>query len=151
MTKETAKECSTCKIIKELSEFYKRADRGKCTYRSQCKSCHKARSWAGRDKRKHRVISYKHQLKRNYNLSVDGFNQRFKKQAGKCLICESRLENIFLEVEGKRASVDHDHKTGEIRGLLCNSCNSGLGYLKDDLDLLMRAIDYLENPYETSF
>lgn len=62
-------------------------------------------------------------------------------QKGKCAIC-STLHNP-AEKKG-RLYVDHDHKTGAIRGLLCGHCNSGLGYFEDDIDLLINAMEYLE-------
>jgi hypothetical protein len=41
--------------------------------------------------------------------------------------------------------VDHDHNTGAVRGLLCHSCNTGLGHLGDSVETLARALDYLQN------
>jgi hypothetical protein len=58
-------------------------------------------------------------------------SQRFR-----CLIC-----NAFLSVS---ASVDHDHRTGQVRGLLCFSCNNGLGSFKDSVELLQRSLEYLK-------
>jgi hypothetical protein len=43
-------------------------------------------------------------------------------------------------------NIDHDHKTGQVRGLLCSGCNTGLGHLGDDIQGLKRALEYLENP-----
>ncbi len=62
-------------------------------------------------------------------------------QDGCCAICKS-------SDPGRKKSqwfcVDHDHKTGEVRGLLCNSCNAGLGFLKDSIETLAQAIIYLK-------
>lgn len=55
-----------------------------------------------------------------------------------CSICHETC------VTGQRLSVDHDHATGEIRGLLCRRCNSGIGHFRDRIDLLHRAVEYLE-------
>lgn len=59
--------------------------------------------------------------------------KRFETQKGRCVICER---------EGKLV-INHDHKTGLMRGLLCNKHNAGLGMFEDDINLLQKAIDYL--------
>ena len=79
----------------------------------------------------------KNNLKRKYGLLFQDYNQLFELQNGKCLICNN--------IENKRLlSVDHDHKTGKIRGLLCSNCNTGLGNFKDNSILLEKAIKYLK-------
>jgi hypothetical protein len=62
------------------------------------------------------------------------------RQDFKCAICGGDF--IFA----KSVAIDHNHQTGTIRGALCNRCNVGLGYFKDDVELLQKAIDYLNNP-----
>ena len=141
--------CSSCKEEKSLDCFYKRSD-SESGYRSQCKDCHKAGFWRTRDKVKHRKVSYKSQLLKRYNIGVEVFNEMFRLQDGKCLICASDLENIFLDKSGSPVAVDHNHTTGQIRGLLCKNCNSGIGYLKDSRSLLEKAIRYLEVTDENS-
>jgi hypothetical protein len=69
-------------------------------------------------------------------------------QNGRCAIC--------METPDKQLHVDHNHYTGLIRGLLCGKCNAGIGLLKDDSDLCMRATQYLgvqvdENEWATEF
>ena len=51
---------------------------------------------------------------------------------------------------GGRFHIDHDHSTGKVRGLLCTACNMGLGLFKDDPEMLLRAIDYLEDAISTN-
>lgn len=68
-----------------------------------------------------------------YGISMEEFEKLAKRQAWRCAICEQK----------KKLSVDHDHQTGEIRGLLCASCNCGLGYFQDDPGLLASASSYL--------
>lgn len=60
-------------------------------------------------------------------------------QGHKCAICEQPEKN------GKSLSIDHDHDSGKVRGLLCNNCNRALGLLKDDKEMLSKAIHYLSN------
>ena len=65
-----------------------------------------------------------------------------KAQGGKCAICREK-ETRKRRGRIARLSVDHDHSTGDIRGLLCTRCNTAIGLLEDDITLLKNAIDYL--------
>jgi hypothetical protein len=78
-------------------------------------------------------------LKRNHGITIEQYNQMFVNQGGLCTICKEH------PAENTRLSVDHDHKTGKIRGLLCIRCNAGLGHFKDEINLLLNAIKYLSN------
>lgn len=73
-------------------------------------------------------------LKRRYGLTEAEVSQMIQAQGGTCAVCW----------EGKPEHVDHDHVTGEIRGILCFNCNGGLGQFKDDVSRLINAIAYLE-------
>lgn len=69
----------------------------------------------------------------------------FEKQNGVCAICKKPETAKKQSGNGiKRLSVDHDHTTGAIRGLLCMYCNTALGKFKDDIEILKSAIVYLE-------
>jgi hypothetical protein len=78
-------------------------------------------------------------LKYHYDITLERFNELLAEQGGVCAICKK------LEVTSrtKRLVVDHDHKTGRVRGLLCHRCNCGLGYFKDDSSLISGALSYL--------
>ena len=76
----------------------------------------------------------------SYGLTIDQYNAMNIKQAGRCAICAGP------PVHHKRLSVDHDHGTGRVRGLLCTECNSGLGFFKDNVLILERAVQYLKRP-----
>lgn len=71
-----------------------------------------------------------------YGLTASEFEALLEKQHSQCPIC---LNGLIASPH-----IDHDHTTGRVRGLLCPSCNKGLGFLADDVDRLWRAIDYLE-------
>ena len=74
---------------------------------------------------------------RLYGLSLEAYQELLAQQGGVCAICGSP--------PGKRAlAVDHDHVTGEVRALLCTRCNVGIGGFRDDPQLLVAAIAYLE-------
>ena len=93
---------------------------------TKCKSCYAqaSRRW---------------KLKHRYNITTDEYAQRLKQQHGKCAICHGDCPT------GKQLAVDHDHKTGAVRGLLCTRCNVALGHLGDSVELLARAIVYLSS------
>lgn len=59
-------------------------------------------------------------------------------QNGSCAICGKK------ETESKKLVVDHNHKTGKVRGLLCHSCNTALGLVKEDIEILKKMIKYIE-------
>lgn len=78
----------------------------------------------------------------NYGITPDDFNQMWEDQDGKCAVCFTRLTPRGRN--GNSATVDHNHKTGEIRALLCRSCNHAIGQLKDSPAVLESAIKYLK-------
>lgn len=64
-------------------------------------------------------------------------------QNGLCAIC-NKPETAFMKTKTMFLAVDHDHATGEVRGLLCTNCNNGLGRFNDNIELLQKAIQYIE-------
>ncbi len=89
---------------------------------------------------------HEYQLKRKFGITIKQYEDMFKNQKGACAICggvEKTKHNITKEI--RRLSIDHSHKTGKVRGLLCNACNTGLGKFKERYDLLAKAILYLAN------
>lgn len=79
-------------------------------------------------------------LHQRYKLSKEDYNNLLVSQQEKCAICGKNADSGI-----RRLAIDHDHKTGNIRGLLCNSCNLGLGMFKDKIKNLQEAIKYLKN------
>jgi hypothetical protein len=77
-------------------------------------------------------------IKQRYGLTKEQYNEMFMKQDGKCAICKKHQTELT-----KSLCVDHDHKTGAVRGLLCYSCNTILGQADDNIVLLQAAINYL--------
>lgn len=91
----------------------------------------------------HRALN----LLRRYGITEEEYQDILKKQKSKCAICGSGKpipSKHSKDGSPQRLAIDHCHKTGKVRGLLCFSCNRGLGYLKDSPKLLNKAIDYLE-------
>lgn len=142
------KQCTKCLSVKTLEHFTKRGDYPD-RYRSQCKECTRSSNnnryhtkYAGPS---HRKRGYKHVLKNKYGLTPQEFSSLLESQESECLICSSKLEDMFKHTEGKRAVVDHCHDTGKVRGILCGTCNTGIGNLQDSTKLLEKAIEYLKN------
>lgn len=81
-------------------------------------------------------------LKYNYGLDGETYQQMFEQQHGLCAICY-RPERAIRNGRLARLSVDHDHSTGKLRGLLCNSCNHAIGKLLDSPALCFDAAYYL--------
>ena len=79
-------------------------------------------------------------LRHKYKLGLDAYESLLMAQRWGCAICGGVNENK------RRLSVDHDHRTGRVRGLLCNPCNLAIGWMRDNPDRLRAAASYLENP-----
>jgi hypothetical protein len=73
---------------------------------------------------------------------LEEYRDLYVQQNGMCALCGQRDQGIGGKYDGLH--VDHDHRTGKIRGLLCNTCNRALGLFKDDQTVLERAVRYLE-------
>lgn len=133
------KYCNKCNIEKDITEFYERKS-GRDGYRNDCKSCHSIRAtkYYFSHKEHHRKASRRYSLKVEYGMSLEEYEARSQEQKFLCKICGKP------QSKERGLAVDHDHQTGEVRGLLCNTCNSALGGFQDDVDLLKRAINYLE-------
>jgi len=134
------KVCSKCKIEKELSEYHKRSNRP-CGVRSICKQCYKNDYPKTMKRREGYTRNY--DLFKSYKITTEQYNQKLEKQNNRCAICfktaKEKNQNFKLNL-----CVDHDHKTGEIRGLLCDGCNRALGMFKDSVEILNNAMNYLK-------
>lgn len=82
-------------------------------------------------------------LKRHYNITIEDYKRMFREQKGKCEICNKKETAKDSYNKLKRLSVDHNHKTGNVRGLLCQRCNTGVGYFMESIESLKGAIKYL--------
>ena len=93
-------------------------------------------------------IGQKHHLKTRYGLTKEEYQSKLEKQNYCCAICG---KDVTENIKGKThvaLTVDHNHNTGQIRDLLCHTGNTGLGYFKDDSNLLIRASKYLNKHIE---
>jgi DNA-binding CsgD family transcriptional regulator len=85
---------------------------------------------------------------RRHGCTAAEYQELLVAQGGKCAICDAPAGHQSCRGKVCRLSVDHDHKTGTIRGLLCNNCNRGLGRFQDSVKLLIKAARYLQRGRE---
>jgi hypothetical protein len=90
------------------------------------------------NKERHLIWERRYQFKKKYGITLDQYQNMFNLQEGKCAICGIHQDELT-----RALYIDHDHCTENIRGLLCHKCNSILGYVNDDINLLENAIKYL--------
>ena len=129
------KTCSKCKQTKALTEFSVRSA-AKDGRRWQCKSCDQKYRLANQDE----IREYHYQNR--YGISLEQYEEKLKEQDYSCAICGSKhTSNDRM----KRLVVDHNHNTGEVRGLLCHACNVAIGAAKEQEDILMACISYLRS------
>jgi len=135
---ETGRECSECGQFKLWPEFHKRKDLS-TGHASHCKTCRKKRTRLDTENGSIR----NRELKRQYGITLDGYYKLLKSQDDGCAICGATESGVRQNGVVLYLSVDHNHETGEIRGLLCQKCNAMLGMANDDPVILRTAIEYL--------
>jgi hypothetical protein len=119
----TKMRCSCCGELKDKTEDnFHVSKKSKFGFRRMCKECHK-------------VAQRKRHLSNRYDLTVDEYDKMIDDQNGKCLICGNAY----------KLYVDHDHSTGKVRGLLCDGCNRGIGFLQESKTNLLNSIKYLDS------
>lgn len=141
--------CTKCKETKSHNEFRK--------INSHCRTCERA--WHARNyiNKKDKILAknaewrkanpkevIKHArnaLLRQYGITQDQYDAFLVSQGYKCAICESIDAG---RKTSKQFLVDHCHKTGRVRGLLCHKCNAAIGMLKESRKILEKAIEYLK-------
>jgi hypothetical protein len=134
------KKCSKCGEIRSVKSFTRRSAR-KSGKASWCKSC--LNKWRvdarAKNPKSFQDYEFARGLRRNYGMTVDQYNKMLIDQK-ECCDCCGQHQSKFK----RRLHVDHDHETGQIRGLLCTECNPAIGYLKHSIDRLEMAIRYLK-------
>ena len=143
--------CKTCGVKKPLEEMTKDS-KSQDGRRHKCKSCHSNYmveyyyNNPDKTKEKNRINSKTRPAWKRHHISEDKFNELMKRYGGMCHACKTRKATV----------VDHDHsccpyKSGSrscgecVRGLLCHWCNSALGHVKDDRNILLSMVDYLDS------
>jgi Recombination endonuclease VII len=125
--------CSDCQAFQPFAAF-PRNRATKDRYATYCKPHQYAR--VNRSREKVHGGSRHYHLVRRYGIGAVDVEALITRQGGACIIC--------LRALGQKPHVDHDHTTGEVRGVLCFNCNGGLGQFRDDKEVLLRAVRYLD-------
>lgn len=159
------KRCRDCGAEKPVEEFYKDSAR-RDGRTAACKTCElerrhawyqanreraiaTARAWQERNPERYRATQERYRqvrrseqrtyhLRRTFGLTLDEYDALLAAQDGECAICGNPPQ------DGQFLHVDHNHETGDIRGLLCVRCNNALGQLREDVAVAQRAVEYLE-------
>ncbi len=137
------KKCNKCFEVREITEFYiAYHQNGRDVYSSNCKQCNIgiSSSWRKKNPKRNKEIYRKHALKKKYNISIEEYERLEILQNHLCSICKRPQKKSNHEL-----CVDHCHRTGKLRALLCHRCNTCLGLLSDDLDTVRNMISYLES------
>lgn len=152
--------CIGCRKNRTIDNFHK-MKRSKRGYGSRCKDCanlykreyrkknpEKFQEYYNRERQ--RDLNYERYrdsyYKYSYGITLEEYDKLMILQNNKCAIClksETIVDNRTKQV--RRLSVDHNHETGKVRGLLCKNCNVGLGLFKENLNIIHNLIKYLEN------
>jgi hypothetical protein len=133
--------CKACALVanaKYYAEHSKEINAHQTKYRAEYPEkvrAHQAKWYTGHPE-KARVGARKQNLASKYNITIEEYDIILAKHNGVCAICGN-------PPNGRRLAVDHNHTTGEVRGLLCYKCNTGLGCFNDSLGILAKAIEYL--------
>lgn len=133
--------------MKNRDRLLEKAKNNRLKNKDRCIAATKRWSEMNPDKR--RLIYLKSRLKIKYNITADVYFSLLENQSGVCAICFSPETKIINNNKNIAIlAVDHDHKTGKIRGLLCKSCNIAIGSMKDSIDRLLSAATYLRERSE---
>ena len=122
--------CKRCNEERTIDQFYK-------NNKSTCKECLKEKT--REYKRSNVGYHRKSMLMKTYGLTLEDFDRMLKEQDYGCAICGSKSSG-----DSHSFRVDHNHETGEVRGLLCNPCNLTLGNAKECSKRLRSCAEYLE-------
>jgi hypothetical protein len=143
--------CRRCNTEKTKEEFFgnvKRSD-GVSTYCKPCQLEYQRQRYNNPENHKQHKLdrniylknrknsTRKWYLKTTYGLTPEEYDNLYAKYNGKCYIC--------LQTKDYYLHVDHDHKTGKIRGLLCGNCNRAIGLFLDNYETVVRAANYLKD------
>jgi hypothetical protein len=134
LLKEGKSYCPKCNQVKQIDEFNKDIH----TFTGYAVYCKECSNLIGHSRyRKHKEKYQNYRLLKKFKITTGEYKSLFDAQNNSCAICQ-------VPWDGKKfMPVDHDHKTGKIRGILCDDCNLGLGKFNDSHEMLLKAAHYL--------
>lgn len=126
---------------------YRRVNRQAISLRNREKYCNEDE--IARAKRQ--ISAYRVKLRNAFGMTFEQYEALEAQQKGLCAICNKPEDELSHKAKSvRRLSVDHDHKSGRVRGLLCRACNCGIGLLNDDPAILTNAIEYIKHHATTN-
>jgi|DEB19_MinimDraft_3_1074340.scaffolds.fasta_scaffold28849_5 hypothetical protein len=144
-------ECTACKRVLPAEKYYWKRTGVRNSH--QCRDCYQVArrpyqiaymARIGKEKQRERYDPEKRaeSVVKSYGLTLQKYDEILARQNGGCAICGSKVAKTK---RNGRFCVDHDHETGEVRGLLCAPCNRGIGLLQDNPEILQAGATYLRN------
>lgn len=133
----THKTCTKCGLQQPVTEFYKRYNRKIGT--SRCRTCLSAEAAIKTDGRYRQMRNWYLMTRRG--ITLEEYERRLAEQGGVCAICNEAPEGSNRAA--KLLHVDHNHKTGAVRGLLCIRCNQVIGHARDSVAMILKMAEYV--------
>jgi hypothetical protein len=132
--------CNVCDTLKPFEVFYNIKTKALSSTCNECRAINQARRI--KPKTKVDTVKYRNDLCKRYNISSEQYNFMLELQNGTCSICG---KTDIRNGQSIHLSIDHCHKTGKIRALLCGRCNMVLGLVNDDVSVLNNMIKYCKH------
>jgi hypothetical protein len=140
------KTCRICGVEKDVTDFYKKAryvlyTNSPAGFSHDCIPCDREKA------RKKRIENPDYQrafdLRGKFGISIAEYDSMLAAQGERCGICQRHQSEL-----SRRLAVDHNHSTGRVRGLLCNACNTSLGKLREDPEIINKMLEYISKHSE---
>lgn len=139
---EEYRRCRRCDVLQPIREFYQHS-RNSAGRMHICRTCTKASAKRWRDENRERFIElrWRREIKTKYGITADDYERMLSEQDGRCAGCGSDSPGPRY---GRVFNIDHCHRTGRVRGLLCDDCNLALGRMNEDGDKLRSLAVYAD-------
>jgi hypothetical protein len=140
METKLCKKCGKYYPLEEMEKCKKSRERGGDGRRHTCMPCKRKRHYKSKDKNPlaQKLRQRKSHLWQRYKITLADYDRMLSEQDNKCGICGKDYT-----INGRNLDVDHCHLTGKVRGLLCNPCNSAMGKVKDNPEILRTMYKWL--------